>query len=331
MSKANEMRTMTLLTAGAVLALSGCASTNWAQKHAEAGDYDHTPGHSKALNVAEATGLTECDPDGNCEPLDDVAREDLPASMQGKTNMAIGTNVMDALAVGQGIGQVAGAVGAVTALGSVADGMFSIGSVLLGPTTMRDPATVNSILAWMPRGMADSPEQANEIMAKIIRDALPTGRFDDHTVSMYDGEGTAFKVSVNGRKDCYGWGICRMTAGVSPGPYDADPSPDFVASQHAYAWTNWQRGATTDDRHNRAWIDFADGADKTKGDAEASLGFRRYVAEFSANLPDWVYIYIGPNNGTSDDKLEDEIAGGYPVIYNQGEALVFVEPKTAAR
>ena len=44
---------------------------------------------------------------------------------------------------------------------------------------------------------------------------------------------------------------------------------------------------------------------------------RAYFAKLSANLPDWAYIYLPPTERHN-----------YPVIFNQGQALLFVEPRT---
>lgn len=310
------LTTCTLAAAGA-LALTGCASTvNHAQRHADLGHYNADPSRSRALNVAVATGLTECEA-GECKPLSDVPRSELPKSLRTASNIMIAETLADAWSVGHGTAQIAGAASVISGLSSWSAGLLSVGSIFLGPSDLDDPALVPTMIAWMPESMADSPNQAREKMTAIVANALPTGTVQGYQVRVdrYRDFGVAANFAKRGV--CGGPIVCAVDVRYIKMPSFATRPPDWLPNGPVYVWTNWQREATTSS--DLRSITMRNLRVDTEGYEDLpwpeDLNARAYLAKLSANLPEWVYIYLPPTE-----------AHGYPLILNQGEPLLFVEP-----
>lgn len=310
------LTTCTLAAAGA-LALTGCASTtNYAQRHADLGHYSADPSRSRALNVAVATGLTECEA-GQCKPLSDMPRSELPESLRAASNIKITETLADAWSVGHGAAQIAGAASVVSGLSGWSAGVLSIGSIFLEPSTLDDPALVPTMIAWMPKLMADSPAQAREKMMKMVADALPRGKFQGYGVEIDRyGEFSVAAAFVKAGM-CGSQVACAIDLHSVSKPSIVKGPPDWLQEDLAYVWTNWERGATTSaELRNISLLVY-----RVDTESHASLPWpedlnaRAYLAKLSANLPEWVYIYLPPTE-----------AHGYPLILNQGEPLLFVEP-----
>lgn len=298
-----------------LLFLSGCATTpNYAKKHAQAGDYNYTPSRSKALNVAVATGLTQCDEEG-CAPLSDVPRDKLPASMQNMSNVEIMDAVTNALVIGKGIGQMVGAIGVITGLGNIAGGLMSLGTLFIGPSHLANPATQGFFIAWMPKSMAGSPAEARKLMGRILFKAAPRqfpGRRHMHVKKFAEGAGTKVTFCDDNNKDCW---IPNVAVYVWENKPSVARQPDWLGGEPAYVWQNWPAGAYEDYGNGvigANWARTEHGMPVTK--------MRAYFRAWSANLPKWVYIYMPP--------VEGHVS--YPVMFHRGKALLFIEPKRTA-
>lgn len=301
------------------LALGGCASVNYAQKHADAGHYNYNPNDSMALNVARATGLTECDEDG-CAPLRDVPREKLPASLQGKTDLELASSVMDALTLGQGVGQIAGVASVVTGVGNLAGGLLTLGSFFTGPVSMDNPATKGWIIAWMPKSIANTEELARAEMVSLIKNALPR-TFNSYSFKFADQTDENFlRVMFYGGNACgkphY---YCQLDIFFHL-PTTVMASPSWANNGPAYVWQNWKLDQSSNGSFYFIDVEFRRYPVNGEGGDVAmpkDLDPRAYLAELSKKLPSWAYIYLPPTERHD-----------YPAMLNQGKLLLFVEPKT---
>lgn len=304
-------------TVTVAIMLAGC-STNRAQFYADKGYYQEDASRSLALNVAVSTGLTKCR-DGKCSPLHDVPRSELPASLQTQSNSQIADALSDAWDIGYGVGQVSGVAAAFTGLSGAASGLLNIASVFLGPVTMKDPALVSTVIAWMPTSIAASPERAQKNFASMLSSALPTGPVQGYTSTliMMHGRNIDYpRISLsNERTERESVEILLSIAPNRPEPVTKGPS--WLEQGEAYSWQNWGRGQKSDAEFHDARISIvskkADHYDRVPWPAD--LNIRAYFVQVSANLPKWVYIYLPPTD-----------ADPYPVILNQGKQLLFVEP-----
>lgn len=307
---------MLTLAVCAVAALAGCASTNYAKLHAKKGLYTGSPNRSEALNVAVATGLTECH-NGQCAPLSDVSRSKLPASLQNKSNVEIAGALMDSMTIGAGIGQMVGVASVISGLGNIAGGLMTIGSVLLGPNEMPDPATKPTIIAWMPKSMAKNPEKARKRLMTIIYESLDIGSFHGYRVSKEAQGETLIKFRFHGKKMCGAGYDCLGFIRLFREPMVAR-QPSWLGAKPAFVWANWSRGQMSDDTMHTIELSYAiyDLDEDKSVLLENKPFFRRYITKMSANLPRWVYIYLPPDE-----------THNYPVMLNEGEVLLFIEPK----
>lgn len=301
----------------AALGLAGCASSppiNYAQRHADAGDYNGNAHRSQALNVAVATGLTECK-DGKCAPLSDVPRLKLPESLQGVSNAQIIESLSDAWALGSAVGHFTGVATALPGLSNFGSGLFMLGSFLLGPTHMNHPASQATMLAWMPKSMAEDKKQAWRDMIDMVRGAYPREIHGYHVADLSNNE-SIINLKIDGKASCekpYGCGV--LLAFNIPGAVGL--SPAWLEQEPSYVWTNWHIGSTSESSFNSITIY----PSRTKLETHEKLPWPDdinsliFFAKLSENLPKWVYIYLPPTD-----------AHNYPVMLNQGKPLLFIEP-----
>ncbi|MBZ9574509.1 hypothetical protein [Modicisalibacter sp. MOD 31.J] len=305
-------------SAVALVALSGCAGSpiNYAQRHADQGHYDGNPDRSRALNVAIATGLAECE-NGQCAPLDDVARSKLPESMQSVSNVDMIEDLGDAWSVGHGVAQMAGMADALTGLSGTASGMLSIGSFMLEPSELDDPASMPALLAWMPSSSANSPEDARGKMATMLAEALPTGDFQGYQVRVDRYAEYSSAALFQDGHACNSQYMCAVDFTSVSMPAVANSSPDWLSGEAVYVWSNWERGATSYSGVHRIGLDMYRLNTETNKELPLpdDLNARAYLARVSENLPAWAYIYLPPTEQNN-----------YPVMLNQGKPLLFVEP-----
>lgn len=311
------MRYLFLLTLATVV-LTGCGGFNYAKHYADQGYYSANPDFSEALNVARATGLTECS-NSECKPLRDVSRADLPASMQGKTNIQLASSVMDALVIGQGVGQVAGVVSVVSGVGQVAGGLLTLGTFLTGPSPRDAPVTQAWILAWMPDSKATTSEQAVAQMRSIIRNAMPE-QFDGGTAEFDNTFDGGTNVRLYDEQDCQSPYYCGVHIRVQE-PYKSEQSPSWSAGHGAaYVWQNWKRGSNTDGTYHHIRIHFNRRNPAARDPYKQlplakSIDRRAFLIEMSKGLPAWAYIYLPPTERHN-----------FPAMLNQGKLLLFIEP-----
>lgn len=311
------------------VALSGCvpSNLNYARLHAQKGHYTGSPNRSEALNVAVATGLTECH-DGDCQPLSDVAREKLPASMRNATNFEIGNALMSAVTLGQGIGQMTGAISVITGVGNLVGGLMTIGTLFLGPAETDDPATVGTLIAWMPRSMAGTRKQARDKLMALVSNAAPDGSFKGYDVvtepypnTEDPGYHNYYNIFFRGPPDCSKPRKCNIMLFFSL-PERTKTAPAWLDyNGPTYTWMNWGRGQTYDTRFSVVRVNYGGQATEMYEGVPMPdrVNSRLYLLQVSENLPSWVYIYLPP------DKFAD-----YPVMLNDGEMLLFIEPKSGA-
>lgn len=299
-----------------LLILSGCAS-NYAARHLSDGSYTMHPNRSEALNVAAASGLTDCNA-GECKPITDVPRSKLPESMQHVSNSDIAGDILDSLTVAQGIGQAAGVVNVVSGVGNVTAGLLTIGSIFTGPVDLDDPATKGAIVAWMPKSEANSPEDARAKMYAIVLSALANVEMEGYSLERYsDPEYWTVGINLHGPECNENPYFCAVMGGVSI-PNQVKTAPEWLSySGPSYAWPVWPRGADSSyDDHTITLIpsfkdkSLYDGYHWPQG-ADA----RVFLQQVSENLPKWAYIYSPPTPKHP-----------YPVMFNAGEMLLFIEP-----
>lgn len=297
--------------------MTGCASVNLAQKYADQGLYQANPLHSRALNVAVATGLTRCH-DGQCSPLHDVPRSKLPASLQTETNLQIGDTLSTVYEIGYGVGQIGGMVSVFTDLGNLTTGLLTIADAFLGPTTRKDPALEPVMIAWMPKSMAKSPEKARNKMMRMVHSALPDETFNNYRIDIdVDHKYHSLAVTFKNGTSCTSTLFCNINPIAFTKPATVTHMPTWLGNQPAYSWFSWPRGQKTNKKNHAIPL----GILRRKYGTYTNLPWppdlnpRVYLLKVSANLPKWVYIYLPPTK-----------ADPYPVMLNQGKQLVFVEP-----
>jgi hypothetical protein len=199
------------------------------------------------------------------------------------------------------------------------------------------PAESSAIVAWVPAGMAETPEAAQAyLMDTIERTMLPIMKehFPDATSiktvrsSKIVGSGVPERRGVVAE-----WvgGICAdldyQRCRVGAGMFGRDTplkrtTPLIMNGGEAWQFSRLNgaitlRSAAIDDdfmKHFRARID------------EVS-----FYTDASAQLPEWVFIYIAPNRMGFRDQNGDLKLYPLPVILNQGRAHYFVKGARGAQ
>ena len=194
-----------------------------------------------------------------------------------------------------------------------------LASLVLGS---KDPETHSQIIAWMPKEMASSALDAKEKLSAIISEAMWKGLNDTPFPNPFTPAPTkdlnTFFVDGPG---------CVNKRGGTPCVYDyllTDPkilpSPAFLGGSDSWAWT-------MDDNGGRSHLS----PSTFTGDTKPHFPDYQVYKKMSANLPEWVFIYLAPSYGSWRVSVERQDGTfGYlsmPVVLNQGKTLYFLKRK----
>lgn len=282
---------MNKILAVTLLALlgTGCATTS---------NYTYQDYRSEAFNIARAGGLYQ-----------DIKDTEVPAD-------SIGSLTETMLKVGfVGSGYMKPELGF--------SNWQTMGLNLFAEATVPDShGQRNSVMAWMPESAASSTKSAqrvlvDQMMAGIQAALESMGATHEILQDQELYRGTEVTILfVKDSWNCPKWApgklssTCRVRFRIQRPTLQNVPS--FTASsdgQH-YAFTSGHR------RHyNRVSLRISD---------ESRVPQDELYATISKHLPEWVYLYLAP--GTTIIQTGERIE--FPYILNQGEAKLFVIPKT---
>ena len=295
-----------LIIAGALL--GGCASK----------PYESNPKYSFALNVMKATGSTEI--------KDSESEEDATKIRDGGPTVVgtVGYGIIGALSnPGSGLG-----------IGSVMDGLLH-GGAGLAVANPKAPENSPHLYAWMPTEMAATQDEAHARLGDILLEALkkaladtelPAGyvadsprldnpRYPKHIASSIVGEGC----SPSGPAFC-GYVIYSLKKGFKAGLVTP---PDFIGTEPSPHWALF-------DAYGVGGASFV--LDKTPAARFPDL---EVYQKLSANLPEWVFIYLAPQKiwpgqraMTSIRTTNGFVPLGKSVILNKGQVHLFVKPNS---
>lgn len=287
------------------LALHGCAGTGIKTA------YESDMASSEALNVLMAAGLVSKPGRG---PIRDLPREDRPQGVsEGNAALDVGFAAVNAFSPPLGVagGLAAGVSGATLLLPS-------------GGTPLDDVV----VLAWMPAHQATDAEAARIRMDELLDGAMKRAMdvFPAPYRPVANPPAGMYRMPISGMIDVYGGpcsreGIrCRYWAGVYKKPISA-PAPDFLGGGPSWTWRGSEYGAST---FHYSAVDESGFLHKY----HPWLPDLEFYRAMSAELPEWVYLYLGPGTVSLGPKR------GFlqvPAVLNRGRTLAFVEPVEPGR
>lgn len=179
------------------------------------------------------------------------------------------------------------------------------------------PEDASRLIAWMPKEMASTPQEATaklrEIWTSAVAAALPDAKveFAHEMVERKPALGKNYVahlryISIH-KPPCSPCKISSQALGDRVPPAEVT-APDFLGSYPAYFWGGLGKQSESS-FGGYPWT-------ATDLTAPQKRDFLRLV---SANLPEWAYLYL-PN----DDKKEQ--IGPFPVILHRGVELQFKIP-----
>lgn len=175
----------------------------------------------------------------------------------------------------------------------------------------------NHVLAWMPKELADNPENAVDKMNGILLEAL------EKTATYFDQSNyTTGDFKSRGRHITY---IdiedesleCSLQEGFFCSLVNRINTPRLTISPNVLQKQGEQPVYFFPLRKDHTLM-FVERREELKKQDQLEI-----ITTYSKNLPDWVYLYIAPKtiHNTKGELLE------YPFILHQGKTLLFVKPQ----
>lgn len=275
---------------------------------------------SYALNVAKAAGIG---PVRDVELPEDFDPEKLKMLEDGKLLAQMMGDSLDAAFIG------GAAMGAISMPGLGSGGTLAFGVLDWMNNTRIGPEAIemNNIAAWMPQSMAQSPEEAVEVLHAVFKEAMAkAGEENGFRIVSADARGRHpltryFLIDEQRcRKD---WDMVNGEPGLADSPcalyayiYKAElvPTPHQIAThgeEMSYA-VNYSV------RQDRFVPILRVMHTENTGVSQAKL-----LADVSSYLPEWVNITIGAKRTT--DANDEPVP--FPYVLNQGEAKLFIKPQ----
>lgn len=265
---------------------------------------------SEAMNIARLGGITNPKRGPVVDtPYKDIEKALIKSSQKG--------DVANAIPIALAGAKLSGTMAATSGISSGLGG----GLMLLRSLTTSDriPALNNGLIAWMPLSYAADKKEAAKKMKEILRSAylkaLPSNtssRFEMHTKTATFGAINKYPRDVITGGDCdFIEDECQLVISASLYPHKTK-QPAWLGHEDSYFWTFSKEGSY-------AWakiIKNKPGSIDTHIKPFKSINTREYRQKISHFLPEWMFLYNAPN--------KDE---NYPVIFNKGKALYFIEPK----
>ncbi|MBB3105165.1 hypothetical protein [Azomonas macrocytogenes] len=279
----------TLLASLGIMILTGCATTA-----PEPQPYD--PTKSRALNLAYAAGL------------DRLTDQEIPKEQ--------GQHITDSLAY-NALWAHTNFVSPAPGFSSFGAGALSVAGWLFAP---KEKEARNSLVAWMPKTMARTPEEAEDKMLDIVKEAIDKGLTDLGVdfYFLYKTRKSISAVSFLINDAAYGCpqvkpedsilNICGVTFIVRE-PLIGKTST--VVSEHEYP--TYFFDPRPDVKYSKIFIEQT---------ANSKLPEQSIYAAISKHLPKWVLLYLAAN----EVKQKDASKIPFPYILQQGKAELFIKP-----
>lgn len=312
-----------VLAALAAAVLAGCASSpsrKLMEQH-----YGGHAGRSEALNVALASGLTECTEEG-CTPLADLPRAELPAELRDAPSY-VDRNARQYNANMYWAGATLLGASNSIGLGRFAASGLMVVEALLKPSILPHAALKPQVIAWMPKALAEDAKAAERQLEAMLQEAvrkhLPEGYAlagtpekaivpEGHILEYVTGPGCADPEQGPREEQCW------LDVWAAK-PEALDRAPGWVGvSGPVWHWRPWEPGARN--VGHSATIRAEVNALMPNGilfQNHPTMYTAEDLVKLSAELPAWVYLYWPPTEAT-----------GAPLMFNQGRVLFFLEPKT---
>lgn len=278
-------------------------------------------GDSVALQVMKANG--------NWEGLRDV-EIDLSSEIGG----GLATDTLDAVMLHQHL------LGRATPLPGVPNAAMSAFFVL---EFFNDPTYIIErgmwMPIWMPESLASDPQDARLKMTAIIEEAVVNALPEGYRVKPYEwvdkaviGRESSQRVLRVDGPLCEQWS-CVMKGSLASherpeisfsGRMAKVKTPQFV--QTGEEWSYRYRGVGGDVYLERITEEYDDKGvisghwHRIKTEPLTDFDHGGFYRRFSAALPEWAYMYIGPKNKFTDAEI--------PLVLNSGRELLFVKPTT---
>lgn len=267
---------------------------------------------SEAMNIARLGGITN----PKRGPVVDTPYKDIEKALINNSQKG---DVANAIPIALAGAKLSGAMAATSGISSG----FGGGLMLLRSLTTSDriPSLNDGLIAWMPLSYAADKKEAAKKMKEILRSAylkaLPSNtssRFEMHTKTATFGAINKYPRDVIKGGDCdFIEDECQLVISASPYPHKTK-QPAWLGHEDSYFWTFSKDPAY-------AWAKVIKNKPRSNDFRMKTFGViqtREYIQKATSFLPEWIFIYDAPNK----DKNEN-----YPVIFNQGKALYFIEPK----
>lgn len=274
----------------ASMTLTGCASMS--------APYEYQESHSEAYNIARAGGL-----------IQDIEDTEVPANKIGSiTESMANVGFVGAGYMKPQLGMTSWQTMGVNAL-----------SILSEPDSH---GARNSMIAWMPVDEADSTQAAQQEFLSHVKVAASDALTDMGATheTIYNRNGTVVIHFINDDWQCpaYEKGVtdledlCRVRFKVYE-PRTA-PAPTFIADTNT-ADERYVFSSGHGRKYHRLNLLVSD---------NSSVPESELYANISKSMPDWSYLYLAPGKVKTG---EGEVVE-YPYVLNQGEAKLFLVPKS---
>ncbi|MET0064836.1 MAG: hypothetical protein ABW076_00675 [Candidatus Thiodiazotropha sp.] len=183
-------------------------------------------------------------------------------------------------------------------------------SALLPSQGYLDIKAGSRLFVWMPIEMADSKDHAASLLASVyieaVKKALPGHTIETIKAGVRNGGIGGISLKISGPK-------CPAGC-IQPLSYIKDPeigkAPTLLGGYNAYVW-KVKDGKEKSNFFPQGKKFFPIGQEKLTKEERVD-----FYQELSAGLPEWVFLYIAPN----------EKASPVPVIYNMGTPNYFIKP-----
>lgn len=304
-----------------IIGMTGCApKMSPPSPYAKKG-YTSNPQKSFARNVIKSAGLDD---------IKDISSEEMSKAFDGKARSEnLGASIFATLNYISDLNQLG--------LATLPLSFFSWNYVF--GSKKADQRAYPKVYAWMPKALAETPEEAIDIMRQILLNNLRKGLNDVEFSPPYKVEATpvellprvsksiemakqeVFKVyggKCGDKKDhikChYGFNY-MIQAFMDKKIFHPYPgiSPDFLGAKDVWAFTA------------RSIFRFYRSFSLKKGEPDPSLPDLKVYQATSKYLPEWIYIYL-PNSQKSHLILANGQPLPMPVVLNQGKIHLFVKP-----
>ena len=251
---------------------------------------------SEALEIARATVLKGA--------VRDVSRDDLEEALAGSPDMSV-NYALDALGVATGVFDQA------TSLSRLGEAGVFAALAFFSPSL--GPEDGLYLFGWMPRADAATAQDAREkfraMLIVALEQSLPDHKLSSAPPDWYPDPNNRTGSSYDLRLDGPACAPCGIKADLwsttrarLPGKARA---PEVLGQYPAWRWG----GSST---RGMYW-----GYPMVEGvNVEERFLFFQEVSRY---LPAWAYIYLPPHEMLLD----------FPLMFNEGEALYFIEPATA--